>query len=252
MDWRTPPSLIAALTLIGCGLGKVSSTTECEEGYTKADDGKCYPSSLDGDSDADTDADTDADADADADSDTDADADTDASPGDCTANITGAAGGESVNISGVAWGGSDGIAFVMGVSEGDPCEIAEDPESFTGQSVVMIINGWSAGGTGDINITDGPPEGEEDPPPFDTGIPDDPLEMTASVEFIPGVTDGEPDITNFSSGTLSVTQNGPTNRGFIGSISASAGGDSISGDMSACWCQAIVDVLDDFGDGPPE
>ena len=82
---RQPLSILATLfvTLFGAGCGT------CDEGYTKAADGRCYEDAdsgdvegdadTDSDSDSDTDADSDADGDADSDADSDADADTDIS-----------------------------------------------------------------------------------------------------------------------------------------------------------------------------
>ncbi len=243
------PACLSALILAGCGLGKVSSSTECEEGYTKADDGKCYPSGLDGDSDADADADSDTDSDADGDTDTDADADADA--GSCEASITGSIDGTSVTIDNIAWGATNAIGFVMGVSGGDACEVASNPEASDMDQLIFFLAGWKSGEVGEVLIREG--GSVEEPPPFDTGIPPE-EDMSAMVDFIPASGGDEPTITSFSSGSLTLDQNGPTNRGLIGSINASSdGGASVSGSYSACWCQPIAEMLESFGDeGEPE
>jgi hypothetical protein len=75
------------------------------------------------------------------------------------------------------------------------------------------------------------------------------------IEFIPPATgSGEPDIASFTGGTVTLTQNGPTNQGLIGTLNATGdSGDTLSGDINACWCQAIVTMLEDLeGEGGPE
>ena len=124
--------------------------------------------------------------------------------------------------------------------------------------MIMIFSGWASGTTGDVDVVEGgepPEEGKSgEAPPFDTGAPVEPMEMSVMVEYIPEASeDGEPDVTRFTEGNLTLTQNGPTNRGLIGSFDVSDGsGSAISGDISACWCQAIVDTLGNFEEPPPE
>ena len=253
-QWHTS-ALLTSIILTGCGLGKVSTETDCKEGFSLADDGQCYPSGLDADADADTDADSDTDTDADTDADTDTDADIE--EGDCSASITGSIDGSSVDMTKIAWGATNSVAFGIGVSSGNPCEIAEDPMSYTDETMILILSGWTTGVTGDVPIVEGgPPEGEDGgPPPFDTGAPVEPSDMTAMIEFIPSATgSGEPEIASFTGGTVTLTQNGPTNRGLIGTLNATGdSGDTLSGDISACWCQAIVTMLEDLeDDAPPE
>jgi hypothetical protein len=261
-----------------CGGLNVKTSAECDEGFTKADDGKCYPSTTgtdtgeddcapgftmgddgncyedptDGDGDGDADADTDVDADTD--TDTDTDTDVPGPSGDCSANITGTVGGAPVSVTNAAWLGADNIATMFVVETGSACEAAASLDVFTSAALDVSIDGWTSSLSGVVEL--GENTDEETPEAGDTATPEE-SGNTGSALFI----DSEGNMHEFNSGQVSVTSTGPEGSGLIGSLLiTNDAGASLTGDFSACWCDDIINLreeseeppADEGGDAPDE
>ena len=116
------------------------------------------------------------------------------------------------------------MALLIGVASGNACDAAP-LEDHLDTLMQGLLGPFEPGMEGAFEVTD--------------AVIEDP---NVSLLFIqpPSGGSGEPTVTEYTTGTLTLTTPAMAEGGLFGELDASSTGGSLSGTFSACWCDTLV------------